>query len=305
VNKWLLGAVVGVLLIAGLWALVISPNEEPLETVGSAEASKDAEQQFQAEIKTVSTPEKELLNWVYDKKDPIDHITFSRPYAYLTYPQSPSDVYAEHIEQAKNGDANSMFWVSTSLRECNKVPRSEQEQDSLAIKRSEALVEVLVDRCKGLADLIPEDVSYLEQSNYWLEQAALSGHKTSQAILQVDGGAFSEGSRVYNHARETLINAVQSDGYPAYYEASKYLTLRIAMENRERSQSGEAALPPSSLPKLSWDLAACNLHPGCDSEKLNYMLSTSLYPHQVEEVRAMVTQIEGGGLPGFDSDANG
>ena len=215
--------------------------------------------------------------------------SLSGPY---TLSRNPLEVYLENVGQAEEGDPKALYWVSKAFGECSRAPRTETEFLTVLEQiyaqggpvSMEGDLRHLMSRCKGLFELAEGIESFAQEAARLLRRAADAGYRTAsvEIILNSISGM--------DPVTADLINqAVESEGYAAWYAASDYLSRRsIETESVERSLI---------LQRAAWKHAACTVHEVCNVLALEEQLQYRYPSWEIDEITNMSNQIISGHFP--------
>jgi len=291
-------AVVAVLGALGTWVVLdFKGNESNIVNpkFGSMQSNETENMPIAREESKDDSTSTTLDDWYLDENDPEDFLSVSTATTYLNYPESPFQVYERYIEKAKGGDAASMYRVSKAFLECSKAPRSQEHFDKFylgnaALEPYWAQFENAMKRCQSFTELFGEDVVLALESKYWRDRAAEAGYLTAGAerlMDEIDGNI--ERNSKNDELRKLLDEAVQIEGYGAYYQMAHYLE-RLEFDNDQFSDSRHFGDRPNIA--AAWRYAGCKLQEGCNQQKFISQMKRSWHAYETDEFLEHVRKIE-------------
>lgn len=189
------------LLIAGLIIIFTNTDEPPVPTVTweNPEVSPDRPSEkvtANQAITTTSVPtvaeakadvqdHRHSLDRLYDTafNDIRLEVSVPPPGTGNIHPLTPEALYLAHIDNARQGDAESQYQVTRALNECLRTPPPEgmsQIRDRVGPALA-TQVEAAIEFCKPLWELVPH-ARIREEHQHWFDQALLQEHPVAQSL---------------------------------------------------------------------------------------------------------------------------
>ncbi len=267
-------------LITSIIVVYQSESKAPLDnSVGNIAKANSSDKPNTTEVVEKKLEQQVKQALVHENEQQIpeyDQVSSPFEFAY----GSPEALYNKHIEQAKDGNAESQFFTHMALQECTGTAKTYEQYSENLEKNKDALadmsdviiaIEERFHRCRALNDIIGKDqelsqYSIKQLSNMWLKASIKNGYPIAVSFERLSQRPkdFSDDEK-----RESLQKSIRLKRYEAYAQVSSYYLNNLPQKDVIRSQA--------------WLAVACTVNPKCSTDK--FMEDTTAYLSSTEYVQ--------------------